>query len=531
MSKIVEDLLRTGIIKESQVQEMEEFHDFVKEGGFFSGLRDVFDKYKKPMMYSAAGALPGLTIGILGSTVTNKLHQKAYKQNITNSFKESVGPVPDQHKHKAVQAFQQVASIAPTVAGSAPLMKLLVPEVATKGLTSDRMMNLVQLEKNFNVAKANIGSGRQGLPVTSHMAPVISAGTGIMRNIVDESGRAWARHSIEHDLLKASILNDAQHGVADDPRDNFMENSNSSDNNPDQDDNSSGNLSGTPSPTQTPPPTPSKPVQPKQSGGSSKDSDTDNQWENAHKLQKIYYGMKSRGLIKNREFKNLDIMNPAHAKKLTKYVGTREFRDLSKKLNADPTWEAEAKKIFKSKTTKTASAIGELLADEYLIKKAFDLKGALSSLAIAGTVGAGFGAIEEAAHTKVLRNREKRLKDSWEKSKAMLKKMEPKFSNWVNDKESLPKAKEAFTAMKHLAPGLAENPLVASSFISTILGHEGRLDTQIVKTLTDAQKNYSLSHGYESPFASSPFFSGADKGFGTSGGSEIIKTIAKHSVN
>lgn len=508
MSKIVESLHDRGIIKESQIQEMEDFYSMVKESGWFSKMTGKARPYMSSVGLALASGIPAAVVIGTGTALAGVAENRAQKKQLGNSF---ASVMSDSHirsnPESARTVFKQVASIAPTVASNPMVMKHMMPDIINNGLNTEKIMAITQLEKNINVGS----SARGGV---SALAGHIKSTSEIYGAALGEAAKSEYNRQMDHNTKLKQRGKDSERYEA-----GYEAGKQQA---------SGGSQGPTPSSTtSSTSPSPKAPSSGPVIVGA----------EEAL-VQSLVLLAKRDGIgprsFRDNDLSTIDGMNRTLFAIKSNEAGYSEMvNKLNKKYKGNAT--AEGLKLYrKSKgMDKKAAFLGEVIGSEYLIKtavsatKPFSLAKSLNGLAVAGAIGIGFGVVEELASLASQKRTSNKLKTSWEETKKRLKAMPEDRGNWQDNKQSLTGAQDAFKVLMHLAPGLAENPILAASFVNTVMGQKGQIDSATVKTLTESQKNYENTHSYHSPFKQSPFFTAAQQGFSTGGGTKMVDSIAK----
>ena len=501
MSAVVERLLSQGIIKESQVQEMEEFRDLVKESGWISNAWNKSKPYLSDIGRGVLTSLPAAGIVVGGAHLAKSMDRKESEKRLATSLHGLVSADRNLQKDpkRTIGMFKDIASIAPNVAQNNLIMSRVLPEAINSGLNASGISNLVMLEKNMVQSRAG------GLPpsilsdTVRKITPTLAASaTGAVESYL--SKRDFDSYEPANDGPATSSTSggaSTDDGMKSRLGKNFKE-SNSSD---------------------------SSPI------------------DKSQEFQYFYMAAKKAGLLP-REVAGIDPSDANSVFRWTNWQGKNkaQVQKIMEKLvttyGTEDAFLKAGRSAYNSRygTEKKAEFIGEVLADAMFLKTASPkLKSdivinALKGLLAASAVGAGFGIVEESADYSRNKTRQKKLVDSWGKAKVILKNMPDNLRTWDGSKDTTTKAQGAFNAMISVAPDLAVNPVIAASFINTTLNTQGLIDSNSLKALTDSQKNYTASNNYTSPFAKSPFFSGATTGFSAAGGKKLIDTAASNLI-
>jgi hypothetical protein len=159
------------------------------------------------------------------------------------------------------------------------------------------------------------------------------------------------------------------------------------------------------------------------------------------------------------------------------------------------------------------------------------LGGVLKGLMGAAAIGLGVGGAHQVGSYFQTRKMNDKIKDSWEETSGTLRRLSDESSRVVSgvdysDPETQTKARGAFQTLADVAPVLASNPMLATTFVNTVMQNEGQVGIDTAKTISEIQKNLKAVSEYESPFAGSPAIQGFESGFGMAGGKDFVKNIA-----
>lgn len=179
-----------------------------------------------------------------------------------------------------------------------------------------------------------------------------------------------------------------------------------------------------------------------------------------------------------------------------------------------------------------------ILADQYTMDKmasrtaGMSLGGAALGLGLAALFGGASSAVEQGVNLRRTREMNSRIVDSWGSTRNKIKKLSDEGSAATagvdfSDRENLRKAEEAFRTLADVAPSIAINPNLATSFVVRTVQNEGMIDQDVVKSLSEIQKNLNTTKQYRSPFADSPGIQGFSTGFAGAGGQEMLKNVGK----
>lgn len=502
MSDIVEKLFNDGIIKESQIQEMEEFRNFVKEAGWLSSVSQTIKPFAKDFGRSLLAALPAAAIVAGGSRLADKLDDKRRDDNLNSSLKTLMRHNNNlRNNPRTVGAFHQVAAIAPNVAQTPVIMNSLLPEIVDSGLNTMGLSNIVAMEKNLTV-------GRKAGTNPSIFGNMIRA--------IAPTAAEAATEGTTNYLNKRDYFSDEEDGA--NKGDGTSEGGPNTPNN-------NGGVAGTT-------------VGNKRGVANAlfKTPVDDSPIDKSMEFKYFYSLAKQEGLLP-KEVSNIDIHNPNQVNRFMHWSGKNSLavskitNSLQSKYGNIDHYLKVGRQAYNRRygREKKAEFIGEVLADAIFLKtagKVNTVSKAINGLMAAAAVGAGFGIVEESADYARNKSRKKNLVSSWEEAKTILQKMPDQVKAWDGTKDNLNKARGAFNAMVSVAPDLAQNPVIAASFINTTLNNQGLIDSNSLKSLTDSQKNYTASNNYTSPFSKSPFFAGATSGFSAAGGKKLIDSFA-----
>ena len=508
MSEVVERLLSQGIIKESQVQEMEEFHDLIKESGWLSSAWGSAKPHLKDFGRGVLTSLPAAGLIVGGAHLAKSMDRKDEQTRLTTSLHGLLSSNKGLQLNQAhtVSVFRDIASIAPNVAQNRLVMSRVLPEAVSTGLNAQGISNLVTLEKNLVLSRQGGKAPSMMSDAVRNLSPVLaeSATTAVEGYLSKQDFDSYdptkdgpAKGSTADSSTSAGTSN--SEGMKSRLGKNFKE-SNSSD---------------------------STPI------------------DKSQEFQYFYMAAKKARLLP-REVSGIDptdanaVFRWNHWQSKNKAQVQKIMDNLVATYGTEDAFLKAGRESYNSRygTEKKAEFVGEILADAMFLKTAVAVPtskpsimvNALKGLLAASAIGAGFGIVEESADYSRNKTRQKKLVDSWGKAKVILKNMPDNLRTWDGSKETTTRAQGAFNAMISVAPDLAVNPVIAASFINTTLNTQGLIDSNSLKALTDSQKNYTASNNYTSPFAKSPFFSGAAAGFSAAGGKKLIDTAASNLI-
>ncbi len=154
-----------------------------------------------------------------------------------------------------------------------------------------------------------------------------------------------------------------------------------------------------------------------------------------------------------------------------------------------------------------------------------NLKGMGVLMAAPVLYGAGKGALDQYLTSK----ENKQLREDLEKSfmTAMQKAKSDQRSNLSAHKE---RARDAFQTLVSISPTLARDPESTRAFLTASVNAEVGVPTDLLKNISEIERNVSQAGSYKSGPGYGPLLSGFGGGFADAGGGEIAATAIKDST-
>lgn len=464
MNHIIEKFLDEGMITKEAASRLELFEGSIKEASFMEGLKGLILETAKKVGPSALGT----AVGVVGTNYLTKKHMEKQEHEWLETYQRSFDSIMSGgsfagKENKALDRFSEVATFSPTVASIPSIAKPLVQRTLDSGLSEKDVRNLVQIE----------AGRRQGHSVSAPASAIL------FKSIVPGAVKSFGEGAV--DVVDKGEYRLSPIDTAGNPA--LMLNlvrmlETSGVNLPEE-------LRGLPSPENVE----SVPVE---------------------KLQRAVNFLKNNtafikdSIISNKLVDKANMMN--------KSASASSLNEMSMEKKA------------------------ETLAYQYLMIKSaapkpFSLMHTLMGLGAAALFGASGALIEEGVDYARSKKMNKDIEATWGDTKKKLKELNAKGSGFASgvdysDKENIRKAEEAFKVLVDVAPSLATNASIAAPFVNTVVNQEGNVTPDVVKMLTETQKNINTTRSYRSPFADSPLASGFAKGFQGSGGREFTKELA-----
>lgn len=482
MNKIAQQLLEEGHITKEAAQRLEEFDTMLKEAGMLDMIKTTLFETAKKVGPTAVGTV----LGVLGADyLTNRADQKRKEEELVH-LQTSFGNIASKNKdisenrERAAQRFNEIAHFSPTVAKMPQIATPIIRRTMDKGLSETDVRHLIQIE----AGQKQIESTPRPVPTSARLvrqlAPATIASMG--DNLVKTFGDSQNRAEMKMEELKPE------------------------------------------------------------------------------RIGMVLKFLKEKGALPS-ELANLDFNDPSSAQVVGAYAQKnpdflvqtiRNNPSLVEGYNEVMTRPGPKPMFKESSATVRIEDISlekraEILADQYIFSKKANIfgrlggaigKGAISKgdallgLGAATLFGAGGALVEEAAdYTRSSKMNEK-IRNSWSDTQSRLKKMtkdENVLASGIDysKKENINKAEEAFKVLVDVAPSLAANSTIATPFVNRVVMQGGDITPDVIKMVTETQKNINTSKQYRSPFADSPIASGFSRGFESAGGREFIKEIAK----
>lgn len=473
MNNIIKGLLEQGHIDKEAAARLEEFEALTKEAGFKDKAKMALESLKQYgrvalMSPMAAGAM---TMG--GSAYLMNRAEKAEIKREKEFIQASFLNLLEQNPHlkgniKAEERFQQIAQYSPIVASAPLVAEKIISRTLNDGLNEDDIVKLVTIE-----------SGTQAIGSARHSRAQGSLAAGMVRQHGQELiGKGQVR--LMKSMVGPAPASDANINV---------------------------------------------------------------------KMQYVMKGLHFSGAVKSKN-------NPTEfARFLTTHDGHKALAELSAKFPhmAGSTKDVavwvqnyadNARKTNNKKSWfgfgKQGSVNAELLADQCsLIKQAgwfsnisTKANPGIQALLGATALGTILGGIELGTQYKKTRLTNERINDSWMDVQKRLKKMTDTGSQFAggidyNNKATGLEAKRAFQVLSEIAPNLASNPTIATTFVNRSVENENMIDMDVLKSLAETQKNLMMAGEDRSSFVGGPVAKAFGSGFGGIGGASFAKDLVK----
>ena len=478
MGKIVEDFLAKGLIDKEAAKRLDSFESSLsKEANWQQMAKDIGMGILKGVVPATAGAILGeMAFEHFGKSKLQE-DEKLQQAGMVNSFENmmNLNPHLETRRPEVYKRFMEIGSLSPTVAQAPSVAKKVIERTLDSGLDEKDMSSLLNLENNSRALRA------KGIPSTF----MGMASKGLLSSLGQGVSAALSAPTMAPQMQTSTVEEPAEMSKQ----------------------------------------------------------------EQAERVYLAYTALKNQNFNFPAELKNLDLNNTQDKVKLLKYV-TANPNSLNQMFNSAFSSQEEMNQAFlnaRSGVEKRA----QILALQYCLLKNSDIDQldktaaplvpigkmgpvgkTLLGLGAASLFGLGVAAAEEAADYARTRKMNQLLGDSLDTTKRNLTQMSEeghRLSSGIDytDKKTMNKAVEQFKVLSDIAPTLAANPTVATSFVNTVMSQEGVISPELIKMISDTQKNLSSIKEYKSPFASSPFTSGISRGFGAAGGEEIIRSVAK----
>lgn len=484
MGKIIEDFLEKGLIDKEAAARLELFENSLsKEANWADMAKNIGMGILKGVVPATAGAILGeMAYEHFGK---GKLEEdkKIQHAGMVNSFENMMlsNPHLETRRPEVYERFMEIGSLSPTVASAPSVAKKVIERTLDSGLDEKDMSNLLNLENNSRALR------QQGVPSTF----MGMASKGFLTSL---------GQGLSVELSAPPVVAPGVSAVA---------------------------------------------------SGASDEVNTD-EWSNSQKLKRIaltYKILHKKNADFPSEIRDLNVDSPQGLLTLGRYLeknpgilGSLTKKTFSSQQEMDQAFLNEIQGMQKK---------AEILGIQYCLIKNANLDSldktaapiipigkmgpvgkTLLGLGAASLFGFGVAAAEEAADYARTRKMNTILGESLDKTKKNLSQMSEeghRLSSGIDytDRKVMDKAVEQFRVLSDIAPALAANPTVATSFVNTVMSQEGVISPELIKMISDTQKNLSSIREYKSPFASSPFTSGISRGFGAAGGEEMIRSVAK----
>ena len=482
MNPIIKEFLDNGYIDEAGAERLME-----KEASWGDLLKNIGTQILTTAVPTMGGvALGQMAYDYFGNKELEERDQKSMKE-VAQSYHSMMSRYPELRKKEPVvnQRFQEIASLSPTVAKSPVVAKKIIDRTLNKGLDDNDMQRLLRLEVNSRqlqhrpIPKTIMGTMAQAALVdTGKGIQKALSGIGMPGGGMPGAGPSMAPGSmsnIDPELMKFDALDaNGASGLTERSKNSIRLHKLLASKN--------ALPSGVPA-------------------NISNQQDFDN-WSN------FLYTKGESGEL------------PAILAQSYEKAGIKSKDQLESQMGQYGAPEAE----------KTAAMLGMQYA---MLKTAgkVDLGKTLLGLGAASLFGGAIGLAEEAADYARTKNLNAKNDTSWERTRNNLKRMTEEGNRLsaeldYTDRKTQAKAQETFNVLADVAPNIAANSTLATSFVNNVMLNEGQFTTDFVKALAETQKNITSVREYRSPFADSPVASGFTRGFGGAGGTDMIKSYA-----
>ncbi len=494
MHPIINEYRKKGYITKEAAIRLQEFESITKEASFADTLKKVWGALKEigsGALTSTAGPLVGTAAGIVTMDYLNNRELKKRDQNIQkkldDSFEKMFSLLPKLKKYdkeKVNERFSDIARISPTLASTPQVVAKVVQRTMKKGLDEKDMFNLSQIESNATRIKSAPKPKSRWAPMARQtVAPI-------------------AQEMAERGMLHAGVTPLSKRRTPQDASDLS------------QFSRPFGEIIGTNQDILSR-------VPPEHKLNAMKQLIQDPQ----SSVERIRSAVKA-GVPLPDHIKNLHSGNPKDIKALHSFLVSPEGGALFPEIHAS------SEETDKYKAEKKAHVLADM---HILVKEAGLPQGFWTGLLAAGALGLGTGVAHIAADEISTRKRRREVSDSWNETQKNLKKMTSEGNELANNIDySNPKtqaiAKNVFNTLVTVAPDLASNPSIATTYVNRLVG-AGEIDVQAIKTVSEIQKNMDSVSGYSSPFAKNPLVRGFESGFQASGGEKLIGEVSKSLVS
>lgn len=477
MNKIAKQFYDSGLIDKAALDRLDETSEMLKEAGWLDSLKG----YAMGALKASAPTAIGTGVGLLGANYFIGKEQDKQNEISSNQLNTSLNQIMMNPEFKGretevTERFNQIAQFSPTLAKVPAITANVIGRTLDNGLDERDIKNLSTIE----AGQAQVRSAPVAVPMAATM----------FQNSIAPMVTNFATAAINPEKVIEGLPQEAQNNIKMKP------------------------------------------------------------------ASDIHTGLLIRTLISIAEnlpaelsqFKGLTKLTPPMMQTIAGYFqrNPSALVDLYAQNNMVDDWneiidESPASTIKKASadlfTTLSEEAKAEILADQYLLTKeaagaSTVLKNSLLGLGAAALFGAG-GAILEGATAAARTNAQNTaLRESWAETKIKLKKLSKEDSNITAGQDftsshTVGKAEEAFRVLSSIAPGLAVNSTIAVPFVARVVQQEGDISPDVLKMISEVQKNINTNKQYRSPFIDNPTLGGFSGGFEFAGGREFLKNISK----
>lgn len=479
MNKIAKQFYEEGLISKEAAEQLDQFDQLIKEAGFLDNLKDIIISTAKKVGPSALGT----TIGIAGADYLTSRHRIKQQENELARLQSSFNTITTQddelgnNREKASTRFNEIAHFSPTVAKHPAIAKPLVKRTLHTGLDEKDVRTLVQIEAGQAQVRSVPGSVPTSARIVQNVVP------GAVKSFGDEMVQTFGNPDVKEELKMKQIPPEKYEDVIVMLIDNNAMPPELSDIT--VNDVRGGNVEAFN----------------RINEASQKDPELFKKQAIKHRLSDKWNNI--AGFAKSASINYENILEGVSLEKRAQIL-------------------ADQYCLIKH------AGLGDMLAKNPGLKSALF---GLGAAALFGSVGA---VAEEMSDYKRSQQMNERIQESWGDTKKTLKSMaeegvaavQSPETDYTN-KEVMNKAEKAFKALAEVAPNVAANPTTALPFVNQVVMNDGFMDANLLKTVTEAQRNINTSKQYRSPYADSPLAQGFGRGFESAGGKEFIKGIAK----
>ena len=510
MHPIIKDYYDKGLINKEAVSRLEDLDNMTKEAGFSETLQSVWKNIRSTGMDVIKSTLgPAIGMGA-GAYVTHSLNQKAQEgyqqqqnQMMSDSFEKMFSLVPQLRKHdkdKVKERFNEIARISPTVAKTPTVMAKVVKRTLRSGLNEKDVHGLYQLESNASNVNASRVSAVHPLsgPLSDVVSPMVT-------------------QIAEHGMLLSGLTPESYEGGPLDVKDFSA---------------------------------PTRDFEELTTANFSRLESTNPPHEELARMltgNPVAMAERLRAAIAAGKdipphIRSMTFNNPKDREAFSEWASSPAARPVFKDFIAHGVFaDRRAEAAAKAKEAEVGQEKkGHVLADMHVLIKQASLEksafkvppGFWNGLLAASAIGIGTGAATAVADSISARNRKKEILASWDQTQKNLQRMTNEGSQLslgtdYNDKKVQEAAKNVFNTLVTVAPDLASNAEIATTYVNRVVP-SGEVDVQAIKTVSEIQKNMDNVSGYKSPFSKNPLIQGFSTGFNTAGGEKMVGEIAKN---
>jgi len=455
MHPIINEYLEKGYIDKEAAARLTSFEEMTKESSFGDNLKRIWTKLKDTggdTLKKSLGPLIGTTAGFyLAQKVDQSAKEefrKKMQQDMQASYTKMFDAIPalgNKDIRKVRERFNQLSAIAPTVASTPEIAAKVIHRTANKGFNEDDVHKLTQIESNY------VNISRRPIPKSPFSAIGPAIGDKVVRPLVNA-------------VVDASVIPSFDQQVRD----------------------SAARMSGL----------------------SEDEIYNSSMWNSTFITNRIKAAVKA-GIDVPDQIKNLKAGSGDMASILDALlrtpIGERLFPDIMAKLRQ-----------FDADKTKTAQALSSIhCLKQGFEKTAFEIpKSFWTGLMVAAASGLTAGGVDALSRSFARKQRQEKIQQSWDVTQSNLKNMtksDSQLSRGINykDPKTQAAAKNVFNTLVTVAPDLAANPEIATSYVNRVV-NMGEVDVQAIKTVSDIQKNLD-----NQAIPGHPLMQSAERGVGT----------------